>query len=75
MRCLFAVRDRDHGRRVTATQNSTPRPLDPRAMAFVRGLAFGALFGAALAGSRMWRRGHAAQRAVRVGPDDPTKAR
>lgn len=72
MRRLFAVRDRNRDRRITATQNSTPRVLDPRAMAFVRGLAFGALFGAALAGSRMWRRGRTAERAE---PDDPTKAR
>jgi hypothetical protein len=75
MRRLFAVRVRNRDSRITATQNSTPRALDPRAMAFVRGLAFGALFGAALAGSRMWRRGRTGERAGRAEPDDPTKAR
>jgi hypothetical protein len=30
---------------------------DQRALAFARGIAVGALFGAAVAGSRMWRRG------------------
>jgi hypothetical protein len=29
---------------------------DPRALAFARGLALGALVGAAVAGSRMWSR-------------------
>ncbi len=75
MRGLFAVRDRNRDRRIPAIQSSTPRTLDPRAMAFVRGLAFGALFGAALAGSRMWRRGRTAERVGRAEPDEPTKVR
>jgi hypothetical protein len=37
-------------------------------MAFVRGLAIGALFGAAVAGSRIWRRGQ-----VR-GADEPRES-
>ena len=35
---------------------SRRRGPDPRVLAFARGLAIGALFGAAVAGSRMWRR-------------------
>jgi hypothetical protein len=31
---------------------------DPRLLAFARGLAIGALFGAAIAGSSIWRRAH-----------------
>jgi hypothetical protein len=31
-------------------------PSDPRLLAFARGLALGALVGAAIAGSRMWSR-------------------
>jgi hypothetical protein len=39
---------------------------DPRALAFARGLAVGALFGAAVAGSRMWRRGRNGKSADRL---------
>jgi hypothetical protein len=38
-------------------QRRTPEPAaDPRLLAFARGLALGALVGAAIAGSRIWRR-------------------
>jgi hypothetical protein len=44
---------------------------DPRAAQFVRGLALGALVGAAIAGSTLWQRRRAA--AERVASDTPAE--
>jgi hypothetical protein len=43
---------------------------DPRAATFVRGLALGALVGAAIAGSTIWQRRHG--RSVATAPTGPT---
>ena len=40
---------------------------DPRAATFVRGLFLGALVGAAIAGSTIWQRRHAARESARHG--------
>jgi hypothetical protein len=45
---------------------------DPRPATFVRGLAIGALVGAAIAGSTIWQRRHArSAEAGRPAPDSP----
>jgi hypothetical protein len=45
---------------------------DPRPATFVRGLAIGALVGAAIAGSTIWQRRHArSAEAGRLAPDSP----
>ena len=47
------------GQLLRALFGSSEEPEDPRFTAFVRGLALGALVGAAIAGSRLWgRRGN-----------------
>jgi hypothetical protein len=38
------------------SHHTEDRPADPRLLAFARGLAIGALIGAAIAGSSIWRR-------------------
>ena len=53
-------------------------PADQRATTFARGLALGALVGAAIAGSTIWQRRHARQMAIAppasVGDDPPEPA-
>ena len=39
-----------------AGRAGSTRPTDPRLLAFVRGVAIGALMGAAIAGSSLWNR-------------------
>jgi NhaP-type Na+/H+ or K+/H+ antiporter len=55
---------------IRAAAGGSEADRDERASTFARGLALGALVGAAIAGSTIWQRRHARSKALDAGSDD-----